>query len=115
MPDGCRCTALLDALPPIRQPRGRPRRRPDKFHTDKAWDSAGCRAALRHRGITPRIARRGVESSAHLGRYRWVAERTLAWLAQFRRLAIRYERLPEIHAAFLCIACSLICLRALDH
>jgi transposase len=43
-----------------------------------------------------------------------VAERTLAWLGQFRRLVVRYERLPEIHAAFLCIASSLICLRFLE-
>src|SRR5207253_2479532 len=108
------CPALVDAVAPIRQPRGRPRRRPAKFHADKASDSARCRAALRRRGIVPRIARKGVESSAHLGRFRWVAERTLAWLAQFRRLVVRYERLPEIHAAFLCLGCSLICLNFLS-
>src|SRR5215211_150695 len=114
VPDGCRCTTLVDAVMPIRQPRGRSRRRPGKFHADKASDSARCRAALRRRGIAPRIARKGVESSDHLGRFRWVAERTLAWLAQFRRLVIRYERLPEIHAAFLCLGCSLICLNFLS-
>jgi transposase len=114
VPDGCRCTALVDALKPIRQPRGRPRRRPARFHADKASDSARCREALRHRGIQPRIARKGIESSEHLGRYRWVAERTLAWVQQFRRLVVRYERLPELHAAFLCLACSLICLNFLS-
>ena len=109
VPDGCRCTALVDAVAPIRQPRGAPRRRPAKFHADKASDSARCRGGLRHRGIVPRIARKRRESSEHLGRYRWVVERTLAWLAQYRRLELRYERLPEIHAAFLCLASSLIC------
>lgn len=113
VPDGCRCTVLVDAVAPIRQPRGRPRRRPAKFHADKASDWGRCRAALRRRGLAPRIARKHVESSEHLGRYRWVAERTLAWLAQFRRLDLRYERLPEIHGAFLCLGCSLICLRFL--
>ncbi|MDI4667493.1 transposase, partial [Xanthobacter autotrophicus] len=39
-----------------------------------------------------RIARRGVDSSEHLGKHRWVVERTFAWINQFRRLAIRYER-----------------------
>ena len=34
------------------------------------------RRALRRRGITPRIARRGIESSERLGRYRWVVEIT---------------------------------------
>ena len=109
VPDGCRCTALVDTVAPVRQPRGAPRRRPAKVHADKASDSARCRGGLRHRGIVPRIARKRRESSEHLGRYRWVVERTLAWLAQYRRLELRYERLPEIHAAFLCLASSLIC------
>jgi transposase len=101
---------LLDAIPPIRRPRGRPRRRPDKLHGDKAYDSRACRQACRQRGITPRIARRGLESRAKLGRYRWVVERTIAWLHRFRRLAIRYERRDDIHDAFLVLGCALICL-----
>jgi hypothetical protein len=36
------------------------------------------RRALRRRGIVPRIARRGVESTERLGRHRWKVERTLA-------------------------------------
>jgi IS5 family transposase len=70
---------LVDAIPPIVGPRGRPGRprfRPAKLHADKAYDSAEKRRALRARGITPRIARRGVESSERLGQYRWVVERT---------------------------------------
>jgi transposase len=81
--------AALDAIPPIRRPRGRPRRRPDKLHGDKAYDSRACRHACRRRGIIPRIARGGIESREKLGRYRWVVERTIAWLHRFRRLAIR--------------------------
>src|ERR671930_297528 len=34
VPDGCRCTALVDAVAPIHQPRGAPRRRPEKYHND---------------------------------------------------------------------------------
>jgi IS5 family transposase len=72
---------VVDAITPIRcRQRGRPRKRPKKLHADKAYDSGDLRAALRQRGITPRIARRGIESSARLGRYRWVVERTGAWL-----------------------------------
>lgn len=103
---------LIDAIVPIRRRRGRPRKRPGKLHADKAYDFPGCRRALRQRGITPRIARRGIESRERLGRYRWVVERTfswLAWLAQFRRLAIRYERRDDIHEAFLHLGCALIC------
>jgi hypothetical protein len=43
-----------------------------------------------------------------------VVERTLSWLHQHRRLRIRYERRADIHEAFVSIACSLICLRALE-
>jgi len=43
------------------------------------------------------------------GRWRWVVERTLAWLFQFRRIRVRYERRADIHAAFLTLACALIC------
>jgi hypothetical protein len=47
---------------------------------------------LRRRGICPRIARRGVESTTRLGRHRWKVERSLAWLLANRRLTVRYER-----------------------
>jgi hypothetical protein len=44
-----------------------------------------------------------------LGRWRWVVERTFAWLNQFRRLRVRYEKRADIHAAFLSLGCALIC------
>ncbi|AWJ92498.1 IS5/IS1182 family transposase (plasmid) [Azospirillum baldaniorum] len=103
--------ALVDAVPAIRQCAGRPRRRPAKLHADKGYDFAHCRQALRRRAIIPRIARRGIESSERLGRHRWVVERTLAWFARFRRLALRYERRADIFTAFHNIAASLICWR----
>jgi IS5 family transposase len=62
--------ATVDDIPPIRTPSGRRRTRPGVVHTDKGYDSAANRAGLRRRGITARIARRGVESSARLGRQR---------------------------------------------
>ena len=40
-------------------------------------------------------------------------EQTFAWLNRFRRLAIRYERLADIHLALLDLGCALICLRFL--
>lgn len=105
---------LIDAIPPILRPSGQRRKRPAKLHADKAYDIPRCRRFLRRRGIRVRIARKGIESSQRLGRYRWVVERTLAWLNQFRRLTIRYERHQEIHEAFLSLGCSLICLRAIE-
>lgn len=112
--DSQRLAATVDAIQPIRRPRGRPRKRPAKLHADKAYDGRPCRAALRRRHIIPRIARRGIESSERLGRYRWVVERTLSWLNRQRRLRIRYERRADLHQAFLQLGCTLICWYALQ-
>lgn len=101
----------LDAVPPVRGRPGRPRSRPGKLHADKAYDHRRCRSECRRRGIALRIARRGVESSARLGRHRRMVERTLAWLSRFRRLAIRYERNADIHLALTTLACAVICLK----
>jgi transposase len=100
---------LLDAVPPVRQCAGRPAKRPGKLHADKGYDYDRCRKAARRRGITPRIARRGVENSERLGRHRWVVERTLAWFARFRRLAVRHERRLDVLLAFHLLAAGLIC------
>jgi transposase len=105
---------LIDGIGPIKRPRGRPRKRPEKLHADKAYDDKKCARALRKRSIKRRIARKGVESSKKLGRHRWVVERTLAWIAKYRRLTIRYERRDDIHEAFLSLGCSLICLNFLS-
>ena len=113
--EGTQLTRLVDAVVPIRQRRGRPRRRPDRLHADKGYDSASNRAALRKRGIMPRIARRGVESSQKLGRYRWVVERTISWLKGLRRMRVRYDRLGVIMDAWTTLAASVICFRILHH
>jgi transposase len=108
--------AVVDAVPPVKGPQGRPgrpRKRPAKLHGDKGYDYPRCRAALRRRGITPRIARRGIESSQRLGRHRYVVERSLAWLVGYRRLQVRYERRADVLLGFVHLACALICLRSL--
>jgi hypothetical protein len=104
---------LIELVEPIKRPRGRSRARPAKLHTDKAYDIRRCHAYLKERGILDRIARKGIESSERLGRFRWVAERTIAWLFQFRRLAIRWERRDDIAQALLDLGCALICFRML--
>ena len=114
--DATQLLPLVDAIPPIIGPRGkpgRPRKRPVKLHADKAYDYPALRRALRARGITPRIARRGIESSERLGRHRWVVERSLAWLLGCRRLGVRYERRADLLQGLLHLACALICIKFL--
>ena len=105
---------LVDAIPPIKGKVGRPRRRPDAVQGDRGYDSEPHRKQLRARGIMPILAKRGTPHGSGLGIYRWVVERTLSWLHQFRRLRIRFERLPEIHEAFLSLGCALICWNCLS-
>jgi transposase len=64
--------------------------------------------------VVPAIARRGTEHGSGLGVYRWVVERTFAWLHGFRRLRVRWERRADIHEAFLRLACCLITHRQLQ-
>jgi len=65
--------------------------------------------------VVPRIARRGIESKEKLGRHRWVAERTLAWLSRFRRLRVRDDRRADIHLAFLQLGSALLCFNFWQH
>jgi len=104
---------LVRGIPPVRSRRGPRRRRPAKLHADKGYDYAHLRKWLKSRGITPRIARRGIEPSQRLGRHRWVVERTMSWLSGCRRLHRRYERKADHFLAFVAIATTLICHRRL--
>jgi transposase len=104
---------LVEAIPPLAGKRGRPRQKPLCVQGDRAYDSQPHRMNLHARGIRTELAKRGAKHGSGLGKTRWVVERTIAWLHQFRRLRIRYERLPCIHEAFLSLGCALICWRFL--
>ena len=105
---------LVDQIPPVRGRRCRPRRRPRALYGDRAYHSREERAELRRRHIRAKIAWPKSDHGSGLGTKRWVVERTIAWLHQYRRLRIRYERRDDIHEAFLAIGCSLICLKLLQ-
>ncbi|MGW6216733.1 IS5 family transposase [Streptomyces sp. NPDC055109] len=104
---------LLDAIPPIRGLRGRPRRRPRQLFADRGYDYDTYRRLIPARGITPKSARKGITHGSGLGKTRWVVERSFAWLRQFKRLRIRYEIRADLHLALLQLARSVICLRRL--
>jgi len=104
--------ALVDGIPPIKQPRGRPRKRPDEALADRAYDAEKkIRQPLRQRKIKPLIAKRNTANGSGLGKYRYVVEAAFDWLFNQRRLRVRYEKRDDIHQAFLIIGCFLICWR----
>ncbi len=98
---------------------GRPRKRPDRLIADRGYDSNAIRALLVRRGIEPIIPARANNGQAthqdgrRLRRYRrrWIIERTIGWLGNFRRLTVRYDRLLETYSGFFHLACALIALR----
>ncbi|MGV9962204.1 transposase [Rhodococcus aetherivorans] len=104
---------MMTTIPAVRSRRGPRRRRPGRLRADKGYDYPVHRQWLRARGIVPRIARRGVDSSERLGWHRWKSERTLAWLTGYRRLTMRYERYGEHFAGFLQLAAALTCWKKL--
>lgn len=104
---------LVDTIPPVGGKPGHPKSRPDELYADRAYDSQKHRDELTDRGIEPHLAKRGTEHGSGLGVFRWVVERTLSWLHQFRRLRTRFDRRADIQEAFLKIAQSLICFRTL--
>lgn len=104
---------LIEAIPPVRGRRGRPRRHPDRLYADRGYDHDTYRRQVRDVGVTPVIARRGTEHGTGLGVHRWVVEQSFALLHWFRRLRIPWEIRDDIHEAFLSLACSIICWRRL--
>ncbi|MGA7063839.1 MAG: IS5 family transposase [Candidatus Acidiferrales bacterium] len=98
---------------------GRPRQKVRRVIADRAFDSDPLRAQLAARGIELIAPHRWNRSKPRtqdgraLRRYRrrWKVERTFAWLGNFRRLVVRYDRSITIYEAFFHIACFMITLR----
>lgn len=98
---------------------GRPREKPRRVIADKAYDSDGLRTSLENRNIeliSPHRRNRTRpkrQDGRPLRRYRkrWIVERSIAWLGNFRRLVVRYDRLLSMYSGFFHVACLLITLR----
>jgi transposase len=112
--------ATLQAIRVGRRHRaGRPRQKPRRLIADRGYDSDPLREQLAVRGIeliAPHRKNRSkppTQDGRALRRYkrRWIVERTFAWLGNFRRLVVRYDRSLTIYRAFFHIACFMIVLR----
>ena len=108
---------LDQAIVPRRRSSAKPRR-PQRIIADKAYDSRGLWEAMAERGVDLIVPHRSNRKNCYqdgrkLRRYRrrWIVERTFAWLFNFRRLFVRYERETRLFKAFICLAFALITLR----
>jgi hypothetical protein len=85
---------------------------------DNGYDYPDVHQELISRGYTVHIPFLGLDTALPLkgdpNRHparRWVVERCHAWLHKFRKILVRYERLPQNYLALLQLACCLIIYR----
>jgi transposase len=106
---------MLDRLPAVTKPRGRPRRKPVALVGDAGYGFPALIAAVASRRIIPLLAERGrTLHGSGLGWFRCVVERTLAWFGTFRRLKLCYERTDDHFQGFHDPAAAVLCARRLD-
>jgi transposase len=93
---------------------------PQNLVGDNAYDSNQLDEELRGYGIeliSPHRSNRinKTQDRRRLKRYhrRWKVERLFAWLQNFRRLVVRYERYAENFLGMLHLGCCIILLRHL--
>jgi transposase len=107
--------SMLDTMPPVKRlGPGAPRYKPQSVMGDAGYGFAHIIPQVVERRIRPLLAPRGkagypVAHGSGLGRVRYVVERTIAWLASFRRINHCYERTGKAWQAFNELACCVIC------
>jgi len=92
--------------------------KPTPVVADKAYDSDPLRKRLAQQNwelVCPHRKgrkRKATQDGRKLRRYRrrWIVERTIAWIGNFRRLVVRYEHHSHMYQAFMHLACGIICL-----
>lgn len=90
---------------------------PQGICLDKGYDFDEVRDIVREFGFTAHIRARGEEAKAikqeaGFKARRWVVERTHSWMNRFRRILVRWEKLPETFIAMLHLACGIITWRS---
>lgn len=92
---------------------------PQRLIADRGYDSNKARQLIESKGMLPIIPARRNNMQAthqdgrHLRRYRnrWIIERTNAWVQNFRRLVVRYERSVKIFTALIHMAFAMMILK----
>lgn len=114
MNDNQRLDTLLGGIV-VRRPKPR-HGRPQTMCLDKGYDSKECRRSIQRRSYRDGIKSRGTERqekrlNPRKRARRWVVERTLSWLNNWRKILVRYERKAANYLGLLHIACAIVALR----
>jgi transposase len=105
---------MVESMPPIKQPRGRPRRKPGELIGDRGYGFAWIIQAIVALGIVSLLCPRGSPHGSGLGQRRYVIERTLSWFGNFRRVKLCYEKTGAHFQAFHDLAAGIVCAGRLD-
>ena len=111
--DHCEILPAVVDFPVVGGKPGRPRTQPKDLYGDAGFDSEPTRCILRWLGIEPHIRHRDDKHGSHLGRVRWVVERTISWIKGLRRMRVRYDRSDTTIDAWTSIAAAVVCLHIL--
>jgi transposase len=111
--DHCEIMPTVVDFPVVGGKPGRPRQHPKQLYADAGYDCEATRILLRWLGIEPHIRHRTEEHGSHLGRIRWVVERTISWIKGLRRMRVRYDRSETTIDAWTSIAAAVVCLHIL--
>lgn len=106
---------MVKALPAVKGPRGRPRKKPRELLGDRGYGFAWVIAAIVAMRIISRLCPRGSQHRSGLGSRRWVIERTMSWFGNYRRLKLCYEKNGTSWQAMHELAACHICGKRLPH
>jgi transposase len=102
---------MLVSLPAIPDAKGQLRSKPEAVQGDRGYGFPWSILAVVALGIVSLLAPRGKDKphGSGLGKTRYVVERTLAWLSNFRRLKLCYERNGMHFQSFNVLAACVVC------
>jgi hypothetical protein len=121
--EGRRLIPLMESVS-IRHGSGRPLKRPGVLYADTKYDMPLNRFYLEGKGVRPQMPEslnrkrrpgrpRAFDEQIYQ-RVRSSIERFNAWIKAFRRVAVRYERLPQVYMGFVHLASIVIYLRIMQ-
>jgi transposase len=121
--EGRRLIPVMESIR-IEHGRGRPRKRPKVLYADTKYnmplnkfylDGKRIRSQMPEvPGKKKRSGRPRLFDKLAYNQVRSMIERFNGWIKAFRRIATRYERLPQIYMGFVHLACIVVYLRILQ-
>jgi transposase len=104
---------MLEQFPHLRDAKGKKRSKPKALQGDRGYGFEYIIKLLVRLMITSLLALRGSPHGSGLGKTRYVVERTLSWISNYRRLKLCYERTGLHFRAFHVLAACVICYKRL--